>query len=179
MIIGICGTICSGKSTAVEYLRDQYKFKVLSTGLEVTIEAKARDIEVNRLNLQNLGKKLEFEFPGYWPRGLMARMEDSVDYVVDILRYPHRVAIFREMENFILLGITANTTIREQRFFLRNRIGDGDFKTADKNDRYILQRTQECLQMSDSIFYNNGDINELHNWLDSHNGGKNVDWSCR
>ena len=173
MLIGLVGTICAGKTEASKYTHKQYGHLRLSTRDEVVLEAEARELETNRPALQKLGYQLETEFPGYWSRRLIARIIKNKNYIIEGLRSPKQIEIFQVIQEFTLLGIDAPFEIRRFRYEkIRKREGDIDFKTADQNDRYKLQKTNECLEMAAEIYNNNESLVDLYYWIDSKVGGQ-------
>jgi len=171
MIIGIIGTICAGKTEASKHLATQHNFLRLVTRDDVFLEALSRGFkkdQIDRPLMQEIGAELENRFPGYWSRRIISRIKPNTNYVIEGLRYPDQIKIFQALPNFKLLGLNAPEDIRRHRYEVtRNNPGDSDFETADQNDRFKLQKTDACLEMTTKIYNNTGDLSELHSWLDS------------
>lgn len=177
MIIGVTGTIGSGKGTFCKGLERYTDFSVFSFGNLVREEAKRRRIEETRENLQELGFRLRRE------EGRPAwaiKMADKIlslpseGWIIDGFRYPDQVNYFKNCfgKGFRLMSVDAFPWIRFK--FLRNRGREGDprsyeeFLEQDKRDKIgylqgIGQNTERCITMTEPIYrvYNHGSETDL------------------
>lgn len=90
MIIGIAGTIASGKSTLARALACEYSLKLVSFGEFVRHEARARGLDpYDRLVLQDLGQSLVVEDVGSFIRGVFgfAKVQPADRIVLDGVRH--------------------------------------------------------------------------------------------
>lgn len=176
MIIGITGTISSGKGKVAEIIRDR-GFVHHSFSLEIREVAKERKIEIDRKNLEELGNELIKKTV------LSRRIIDHINqelkkdpdknFVIDGLRHPKQVDAFREHEfenpnrRFILIGVDADPKTRFERLKHRKRHGDPEtfeeFKAMDDKERSPGggQEVDNCLAMADFVIENDGNLKEL------------------
>lgn len=176
MIIGITGTISSGKGKIAELIRDR-GFVHHSFSAEIREIAKERKIEVNRKNLEMLGGELIDE--NVLSKRIIAHIDKELkknpgkNFVVEGMRHPKQINALREYEfenpnkRFILIGVDADPKIRFERLRHRKRRGDpetfDEFKTIDDKERRPGggQEVDNCLAMADFIIENDGTVEEL------------------
>ena len=171
MIIGITGTIGSGKGTIAKYLSENFQFKHLSV----------RDFLVERLeeptreNMIKLANQLREENgPEYIVMQLYEVAQLYPNSIIESIRNPGEVLPLREKDDFLLLGIDADIEIRYER--IRNRGGCTDNKTFEEfkreEERELSsnnpneQNINKCMEMADIVIYNNGSIKELFSELE-------------
>lgn len=125
MIVGLTGVKYSGKTEVGKiFLADDWN--LVGFGDEVRIERYARDLPEDT-NLHELGVKLRNEFgPQYVGRRVLSRISTDRDrkYVVDGMRTLDDLKVFNEIEDFVLVGVTAPLDIRWERCQKRGRFDD-------------------------------------------------------
>jgi dephospho-CoA kinase len=157
--VGVTGGMGCGKGTAIESLGDEYKFNSLSDILRE--EVAQRGIENIRENLIDMGNQLREELGlGVLGSKMADKLKNSqYNQVIDSIRHPKEVKALREnLENFVLIAITAPPRTRYERTISRKRTGDAQtfegFQKLDKKDHDI--GIQACIEFSDYRIENDG-----------------------
>jgi dephospho-CoA kinase len=140
-VIGFCGLPGSGKSTAIEAIRDLGV--VITMGDVIRNEAIKRN--VNLINDENLGK-IAKEFRKTYGPQIIA--EISVDLIksqkaevvfIDGVRSMAEANIFRKIWKFPIIAIVLDAKFRFKRLYERNRSDDPkdieEFKERDNRER--------------------------------------------
>lgn len=174
-VIGITGTIASGKDSVKRIL--QSKFNCYTVSLSSIIRAeleKKKNSNFSRKNLQDLGNELRKRYGEH----ILAML--AVEYlqknkeviIVDGIRNPGEIDFLREKfkDKFVLIGVDAKPEIRFERIKRRNYNSDPktweEFLEIDKRDQgenepEYGQRTRDCLEKSDFIIANDGSLEDL------------------
>jgi dephospho-CoA kinase len=167
MIVGLTGTIASGKTTVAEFLKEKgFEHHTYSDILRK--EAKKRGIEPTRENLQALGNKIKKESHNL---GILSKMiiesANSKDIIADGIRTADEI---RELRKYgaLIIGIDAPQRMRFERVASRKRKGDPltfeQFKEIDDHEnkgKTEGQHINSCLKESDFVIINDSPINEL------------------
>lgn len=174
MIIGLTGTIGSGKSEVVKYLKSKgFEHYVYSDILREI--AKQRNIEPTRANLQKLGTQIKKESKnlGILSKKLIERAKTDKS-VFDGIRNIDEIAELKKMKGSYVIGITAPQKLRFKRLKKRAREGDpktfNEFKKLDNLENRGKTKGQEinkCLQEVDFKIINNGSQKELHEKIEN------------
>ena len=114
IIIGITGTLCSGKTTAAEYLEFCLGFKVLNTNSEAW----------DKLGNHSSNKNSETDFSSaesYRKANakliLTSAQENlSMNYVIYPITLPEELSVLRSGTNFMLIGIDASVQKRFENY---------------------------------------------------------------
>ena len=174
-IIGITGTLVSGKGTLAKYFTGK-GFELFSFGNEVRkyIEEDLPTRGPNNREMQqkwgNAARNLNKI--SFWEDRLIPQIKDGKNYVVDGFRYPDQIDTFRRVfdGNFRLVAVDAPVEKRFSYCLKRNREGDPttweEFLEVEQRDqRGYLQRngqnTARCLTMADAKIFNFGTLEEL------------------
>jgi len=171
MIVGVGGTICSGKGEFSKYFIEG-GFERLAFGEEVKREAISRGIELSRGNLQELGEGVRQEVgAGVWAKRLLSKARVDKNYVVEGFRYPDQVQVFKNAwKDFYLAFIDGPV---DKRFEWNLKRGGEicsrtfeEFREADNTDLrgYKVgsgQNSEEVARMADSVLYNCGTVEDL------------------
>jgi dCMP deaminase len=174
MIIGLTGKNGSGKTAVCEYLKNR-SFAYRSLSDEIREEIHRRSLQIDREILIEVGNELRTEFgPGVLAERILAGLEGGHNYVIDSIRNPFEVEVFRRRGDFTLLGLDADPEIR----FLRSRERARE-NAAQTLERFLEEESQELdsenparqqlnstLLITDFIVTNNGTLEELHRKLD-------------
>ncbi len=173
MIIGLTGTLGSGKGTVAEFFRKK-GFGYLSLSDELRDEARKRKIEITRDSLQALGNKLrEEQGPGVLAKLVLERINkyNLMDAVVDGIRNPAEIAELKKLPHFFLVAVDAPEKTRFERMKSRNRENDPKtfdaFKKVDARDRgkgenASGQQVGKCLKLAPVLIRNDSTVNELN-----------------
>lgn len=171
MIIGITGTLASGKGSVVDILKEK-GFKHYSVREFLTKELKKINLEINRDNLVMIGNKLREEnSPSYIAEELYeeARKEGG-NCVIESLRAPGEVISLKKKGSFYLIAVDANVKLRYIRASSRmsetDKISFDDFISQEMREIYSEDPTKQnigrCIEMADFIIQNNGSLSDLH-----------------
>lgn len=170
MIIGVVGPIGSGKSVLVDTLIEK-GYTNLRTPSALYEEAAKRGIPRERKPLQDLGNELRAQYgPGYLAEKLVERMEKGKDYVIDSIRNPGEIEVFRKLEGFVLIGFNAPIERRLEWLIKRRKVGDpkniDEIKAMDARDRgegeaAHGQNVDACYALADVKIINNGTFEQL------------------
>lgn len=173
MIIGLTGTISSGKGVVAEFLKSK-DMVYLSLSDEVREEARNRKIELTRENLQNLGNEMrEREGKGVLAKRVIKKIK-SQKYskaVVDGIRNPEEVNELRKLSKFFLVAVDAPREIRFKRMASRNRESDPktweeflkiDNRDFGQNEAASGQQVGKCMEMADFKIVNDLTIDKFN-----------------
>ncbi len=177
LIVGITGTLGSGKGTVVEYLVKQKGFKHFSVRSYLSEILKNEGKETNRDNLVYIGNKLRSKFgPGYLAEQLYkGAKKTNSNSIIESLRNVGEIETLRGKGNFYLFATDANPKIRYERIRKRDNETDSvSFEEFIKNESREMtsknpnkQNLSACISMADYVFENNGTIAELYNKIES------------
>lgn len=170
MIIGVVGTICSGKSLFAEMLISK-GFHRLGFSDEVREECNLRELQIERSILQDIGNEMREKHGGdFWAKRIISKMKPGRNYVIEGIRNPGEVGALRELDSFILVGVDAPIEERLQWIIKRNKDSDpktlDEIKKIDERDRgkgeaATGQQVDACFKMADLIIMNRGTLDEL------------------
>jgi len=179
MIIGVTGTISSGKGKVAEIFRDK-GFRHHSFSSEIRQIAKERNIQINRKNLSKLGHDLRLESPhdSILGKRILDTILKEIDkgeknFVIEGLRDPDEVNSLRKHERerpenkFILIGVDAPQEVRFERMKKRGRQGEPEtfeeFKKIDDHETHGNQGQEvgKVMKMADYILKNDKGLEEL------------------
>jgi len=148
MIFGFCGTIGSGKGTAIELLQKEFGAAGFSLSDEIRHECKKRDLGLERTNLIAVGNEMrKKEGDGYWATRTAARVKMMPGWqkrvtTIDSIRLPAEVeALVEEFgDKFVLISVDAPIEVRYERIKTRNRAGESklsleQFKASEEKEQ--------------------------------------------
>ena len=166
IVIGFCGLPGSGKSTALESVKDLGV--VVNMGDVIRNEAMKKKIEINDENLGQLAKSLRIEggedILAEKCVQLIKNTQSEVVFV-DGIRSVYELAVFRKYWKFPLILIEADETIRHQRIIERARDDDSKsiFDIKKREEREIGFGLLDLIEKADYIINNNNTIKDLKN----------------
>ncbi|OQA58192.1 MAG: hypothetical protein BWY42_00154 [Candidatus Omnitrophica bacterium ADurb.Bin277] len=173
MIIGLTGKNGSGKGEAASFLKERgFHYYSLSDALRE--EAGKRNLEICRDSLVALGNELrEKEGPGCLAERIFAKLDPEKHYVIDSIRHPSEVQVFRRRSNFTLIRIHAPERLRFERLKQRGRENDPkaweDFLVLEAkeagSETKTDQQLDQTLGLADLQIDNNGPLKEMHEKL--------------
>lgn len=171
MIIGITGTIASGKETfakiAVKKGFDYYNLSDI-----VKKKSIAMKLNPSREIHQNLGNFLrEFYGNNYLIRELVKNLNLNSNFIIDGIRNPGEIEFLREnVKNFVLIGTKSTQKKRFERNLKRNKKTDPvNYETFVKVDRIDRgfgqpdhgQQVDKCIKLADFVITNNNNKKEF------------------
>ncbi len=172
MIVGLTGYMGSGKGEIAKRLQAK-GFKYVSLSDMVREEATAQGLEHTRENLQQVGNALRAEH-GAGVLALKARekvtTEPDENWVIDGIRNPACIKELRELPDFKVLGVTANSDLLVNRILERRREGlNMERKTVleklnkerGEGEPPEGQQVKKCLDQVDHLILNEGTLEDL------------------
>jgi dephospho-CoA kinase len=176
MIIGITGTIGSGKGTIVEQLVSRYGYIHASARNLITDEVKKRGLPVNRDSMQQVANDLrKTRSPSYIAETLYSEAEASgKNAVIESLRTPGEIEAIKSKGPCIILAVDADPSIRYARIRTRGTETDQiDYATFLAQEAKELenqdpwkQNIKACMLHADHHIENNGSKKELEHQID-------------
>ncbi len=173
MIIGVTGLIGSGKGAVATMLVARSFIRFGCSDI-IAEEVRTRGLEVTRAHLIMVGNEIrEREGSDALARRIIAKIQVGNNYVVEGFRNIAEVKAFRELPDFLLLGVAAGKQRRMHWVFDRKRVGDpntlAEFDALEQRD--FLQFTPHgqqnalCFALSDYYLSNEGTLAELRTQL--------------
>lgn len=172
LIIGITGTLGSGKGTIVDFLVREKGFAHYSVRAFVSEEILRRGMEVNRDNMVIVANDLRKQnSPSFITDQLYEKaLAEGRDSIIESIRTPGEVYSLRAKGKFFLLAVDADPALRYERIALRKSATDHvSFETFLENERREMdssdpnaQNLGRCIQLADFQFLNNGTIEQLN-----------------
>ena len=173
MLIGIVGTLGSGKGTVVEYLkRKGYTHYSASAYLRTVLEA--RGIVVNRDAYSKLAGELRFLDPAGLVRAVYEQViaDGKKNVIIEALHDDGEANFIKEMGG-VLLGVDAEMMVRYDRIIIRGTEKD-DVSFEDFTRQIEREETggghhniRSVLGAVDYMIENNGTLAELHTKVDA------------
>lgn len=178
MIIGITGTLGSGKGTVVEYLKTEYGFKHYSARAFISEEVARRGLKDNRDSMREVGNDLRKQFgPSYVAEQLYDRaLAVGGHAVIESLRAVAEVtALQAKFPPCLIIGVNADQKIRYERILDRKSSTDyvtfeefAEDESEEMSDPDPAgMNIKRCLEEADIVLDNSGDLIALHKEVDS------------
>ena len=177
LIIGITGTVGSGKDTIAEYfLKKGYVYHSLSDVIRE--ECRRKSLEITRENLITTGNDLREKFGyNYLAKIVRERIRNNHDEkaVVVSIRHPLEVEELRKEPGFKMILVDALLELRYQRTQQRNQRRPEDestfeqFKLNEERERTGTaagQQLDSVAKLADFTILNGGTLEELTAKLD-------------
>lgn len=164
MIIGITGTIRSGKDTVATYLTSHHGFVHYSLSAYIRSVARARGADQkDRTVLQDIANELRVHHgSGILAEKALEYFKPGMKYVVSSIRNPTEIEVLKREKNFVLLSIDAPVNDRYKRSVAS---GDQKFQTfeefvaseeREKSNNPHEQQLHSCMAMADYKIVNVG-----------------------
>jgi dephospho-CoA kinase len=161
-VIGLTGTIASGKDVVRKYLQNRLHPYVISLSSVIELELSRNNQDISRQSLQDKGNELRKKKG----TNILVKMaladvpQNQMLTVIDGIRNLGEVSYLRSTfgRNFVLIAIDAPLKTRYNRFVQRRKPTDrrslGEFREIDRRDRGFEepefgQHTQRCIREAD------------------------------
>jgi dephospho-CoA kinase len=176
LIIGITGTLGSGKGTIVDYLVKEKGFLHFSVRTFISEEIIRRGMAVNRDSMVIVANELrKNNSPSYITDCLYEEaIVEGKNSVIESIRTPGEVYSLRQKGRFYLLAVDADPVVRYERIKQRQSETDHiDYKTFLENEQREMDSTDpnaqnlsKCIELADSKLWNNGTLEQLNRQLE-------------
>lgn len=178
IIIGLTGSLCSGKGTIANHLIELgFHHQILSD--RIRDEIRSRGQEISRTLLQDVGNELRLNFGG----AILAERTFEIianlpgNIVIDGVRNPDEIDFLRNNLNAKIIGVHAPKEKRLEWYLGRAKDRGEDGKTPeaferDDNRDFGIgepengQQVGKCLEMADILLWNSGPKSELYKECD-------------
>lgn len=177
IIIGITGTLGSGKGTVVKYLIENKGFEHYTVRGFLIEALKERNMYVNRDTMRSLANQLRKEnSPSYIIEKLAEKaLQSGKNCIIESIRTPGEVEALKKYPKFVLLAVDADINLRYQRIRERNSVTDQvSFETFVDNEKLEMhsedpneQNLSRCIEMADHTILNNDSIDSLNNDIEA------------
>jgi len=170
MIIGLTGKNGAGKGEVAKFLKER-GFQYFSLSDVLREEASRAGVPVTRDNLVVLGNRLRAQLgPGALAEKIFGRLDPEKHYVVDSVRHPSEVEVFRRRSDFILACVAAPQRLRFERIKQRKRESDPEtfeaFQELEDREANSVntsdQQLDRAIAAADVVFDNAGPMKMLH-----------------
>lgn len=171
IIIGITGTLGSGKGTIVKYLVRKKGFTHFSVREFLLKEIRKKNLPENRDSMVLIANELRKQnSPSYITDQLYEQsLTQDKNAIIESIRTPGEVESLKAKGEFYLFAVDADPKIRFERIKLRNSETDHiDFDTFIANEKREMtaidpnkQNLKKCGEMADFIFLNDGSRTDL------------------
>lgn len=170
MIIGLTGKNGSGKGEVAKYLQER-GFHYYSLSDVLREEAVKEGKEISRDVLVELGNRLRSQHgPSVLAEKIFSRLDPEKHYVIDSIRHPSEVQVFRRRSDFLLAMVRAPERLRFERLRQRGRERDPkvfeefleleakEAKSANASD----QQLDGTISLNDTVIENTSSLKMLH-----------------
>lgn len=173
MIIGITGTLSSGKDTVAEYFIGK-GFTAFSTADELRSYMEQHKLPLDRDTMRDMGQRVRQEHgDDILERWAAAKFPHGQPVIITAMRHPAGIEYLRTLPDFFLIAVDAPIELRFERALARGRIGDGVtldiFRSQEDEERKTVGSAQQLdvvMGMADYVITNNGTLEELHAQLE-------------
>jgi len=174
MIIGLTGKNGAGKTAVCEYLQRR-SFEYHSLSDEIREEAGRRGLKITREVLIELGNELRTKYgPGVLAEKILRKLDSSHNFVIDSIRNPIEADVLKGRNDFTLLAVEADKSVRFERSRKRGREAAAQtlqqFVAEEARELHSDNPTNQQLhatrQKADLVVTNNGTLEDLHRRLD-------------
>jgi dephospho-CoA kinase len=180
-VIGITGTLASGKTTVKDFFLSRFSSYFISLSDIIKEEVMKEGKELKRENLIEKGNELRKRYGNQIlaevaTLTLPEKIEKEL-LIIDSIRNPGEAEYLKKKfgRNFILIGVDAPREIRFKRLLERKKGGDPktfeEFLEIDeidlgKDQPDYGQNVKACLKLADYLVINDGSISELNKKLE-------------
>lgn len=168
MIIGVSGTLGSGKDTVAQYLIKK-GFQHISLSDMIRAEANKRGMKIDRDSLRNLGNILAKEDgeDALAKKAIAEKKKENL--VISSVRKPKEIDYLHTINDFQLLFVDAFIKIRYERIHKRARTGEKQMPFKDFKEKEEIEMSGKssqvlsyCKDHADAIIDNSGSLENLY-----------------
>jgi len=174
MIIGITGPNRSGKSEVAKIL-SQKGFKHYQVGDYINEQLILENKPCTRQNLIDKGNELRKNYGAYHIVYELYKKANGLDSIIESVRCPGEAIYLKNLDQFCLIGVTADPQIRWKRSLAKGDVKDnltyGQFLEKEEleyqNTDPSKQNIKRCLELSDYLIKNETGMNDLVKNIDN------------
>lgn len=169
MIIGLTGRNGAGKGEVAKFMKER-GFRVFSLSDVIREEAERRGQTPTRDILVELGNELRRDHgPGVLAERVFARLDPEKNYLIDSIRHPAEVQVFRRRQDFFLVAVQAPQRLRFERLRLRGRENDPktfeEFQALEACEAQSAvsdhQQLDKTIALAETTLENGGPLRDL------------------
>ncbi len=170
-VVGITGTIGSGKEVVSDALKKKFNSYYVSLSSVIRGELEKRKKLFNRVSLQDMGNEMRKKYGTHILAMLAVEYlgKDKEMIIIDGIRNPGEAEYLRKkfQGDFKLIAVDAPKEVRFERMLKRSRPTDPktkeEFEALDKRDEgegesLYGQQTRKCFELADFCVVNNGSM---------------------
>lgn len=173
IILGLVGTLASGKEEVKKYLTEKYRAEGCRYSTILRDILARVSLSNSRENIQNLSTILRREFG----EDLLARaiatdvkQLNSQIVIVEGIRRFSDIVHLKDLPNFFLIAVDANSHIRYERIIKRNENEGDDKKTFEEflndHDAEADRQIPEVMKSAKYTIDNSGTFEDLYKQID-------------
>jgi len=173
IIIGLVGSLASGKETTKKYLAEKYNAKDCRFSTILRDVLLRVDVPNSRENLQKISTVLRANFGENLLAKAIAMDASKLDteiVVIDGVRRFTDIEHLNELPNFILVKIDADSKVRYERMKLRNENAGDDKKTFEQfledHNAEADKQIPEVMKTAKYSIDNSGKLEDLYKQID-------------
>jgi len=177
LIIGLTGTLGSGKGTVVDYLIENAGFVHFSVRSFLIEEIKRRNLPVDRDSMTLVANDLrENNSSSYLAEQLyLQASKQDKPAIIESIRTPGEVEALRKKGDFYLLAVNADSKVRYNRIVLRASETDKvSFERFLANERREMQTSDPnkqnlsgCIDIADFTIDNSGSLTDFNTQINT------------
>lgn len=172
MILGIVGSIASGKDTVGEYLADK-GFKVISLSDVLRSIMRREGIDITVPNMTEYGNNLRKTKGHGYLAEIAYKEANGKDAVLTSIRQVGEIEYLRKFPDFTLLKLDAPIEMRLERLIKRGRPGDvknmeelREIEAKQADGKNGGMNMNQCFKMADVKIENDKSIEHLYKEVD-------------
>jgi len=185
MIIGLTGTLGSGKGTVAKIIAKKgFRHTTLSDRIREEAARRGISSEQNRKILQDIGNELREKYGNnIWVLITLKMINEKENWIIDGIRNLGEIEDLKKRRDFRLIAVDAPTEMRAERIWRRNKLAEegrvnsdpldvAEFKRVEERDRGIGekssgQQVERCMEKADFKIINDEGKEELEKKVDS------------
>ncbi len=173
IIIGLVGTLASGKETIKKYLVEKYEAKDCKFSSSLRDVLDRLSLSVSRGNLQKISTVLREAFGENLLAKTIASDASKLDskiVVIDGVRRFTDLENLNQLPNFILVKVDADPKIRYERMKIRNENEGDDQKTYEEfladHEKEADRQIHDVMKSAKYEIENSGNLENLYKQID-------------
>jgi len=179
IVVGIVGTLCSGKKTAKHILMRKYSAYHVTLSDVIRGELEKKKGRLSRTALQDMGNEMRKQYgPGILAKLAISYLpRDKELIIIDGIRNLGEIEYLKKNfgNKFVLLGLDASQEVRWERMQRRAKPTDPknfeEFLISEKRDLgegepLWGQQVRSCIQQADFTIMTDGTLEQLEQKID-------------